>query len=436
MSMRHNLRCWITGFPIRCWLDFMDFELSPRQKSFRDRVRAFMDEEVRPVRLAYRKEIDAARWEPSPTVETLKRKAQAAGLWNLFMPPAGDEPSVDISFEFGGERLTNLEYASCAEEMGHVDWASEVFNCAAPDTGNMEVLHRYGSFPQKERWLEPLMTGRLRSAFLMTEPDVASSDATNIQTTIQRDGDSYRVDGRKWWSTGGADPRCKMAIVMGKTDPSAERHQQQSMIIVDLESPGVKVERLLPVFGYDHAPHGHVEISLTDVWVPRENLLLGEGRGFEIAQGRLGPGRVHHCMRLIGMAEEALACMANRLVSRIAFGKHIGDHSIWEERIARARVGIEMTRLLCLKAAERMDRHGNKAALDLIAMIKLQAPRMVLRVIDDAIQAHGGAGVSDDYPLAEFWADARALRIADGPDEVHARTIARLELGPYREQKA
>jgi len=328
-----------------------------------------------------------------------------------------------------------VEYALCAEEMGRVSWASEVFNCSAPDTGNMEVLHRYGTAEQKQRWLKPLMDGQIRSAFLMTEPDVASSDATNVQTSIACDGDHYVINGRKWWSSGVGDPRCKVAIVMGKTDPEAQPYRQQAMILVDLDTPGVKIERLLSVYGYDHAPHGHGEILLSDVRVPAENIILGDGRGFEIAQGRLGPGRIHHCMRLIGSAEEALAAMVNRLQSRTVFGKRIGEHSVWEERIARARIDIEMTRLLCLKAADMMDRAGNKTAQNEIAMIKVQAPQMALRIIDDAIQAHGGAGVSGDFELAGDWANARALRLADGPDEVHARSIARAEFRKYRDAK-
>ncbi|MNS12205.1 Acryloyl-CoA reductase (NADH) [compost metagenome] len=374
------------------------------------------------------------RWTaPLASIEALKIEARAAGLWNLFMPPAPAGLSEAEDFEFTGERLTNLEYALCAEEMGRIDWASEVFNCSAPDTGNMEVLHRYGSPEQKQRWLTPLMQGEIRSAFLMTEPAVASSDATNIQTDIRRDGDDYVINGRKWWSSGAGDPRCKVAIVMGKTDPGEKTYRQQSMILVPLDAPGVKVERALTVYGYDHAPHGHMEISLTDARVPAANILLGEGRGFEIAQGRLGPGRIHHCMRTIGAAEEALEAMTRRLLSRTAFGKRLGEHSVWEERIARARIDIEMTRLLCLKAADMMDRAGNKAARDEIAMIKVQAPTMALRIIDDAIQAHGGAGVSQDFELAAMWANIRTLRFADGPDEVHARAIARSEFARYAE---
>ncbi|WEK58925.1 MAG: acyl-CoA dehydrogenase family protein [Candidatus Brevundimonas phytovorans] len=414
----------------------MDFSPTSRERAFQGRVRAFMNDKVRPRVPAVHAEIAGGdRWTaPLPSIETLKTEARAAGLWNLFMPPApAGMTEADDDFEFTGERLTNLEYALCAEEMGRIDWASEVFNCSAPDTGNMEVLHRYGTLEQKHRWLTPLMQGEIRSAFLMTEPAVASSDATNIQTDIRRDGDDYVINGRKWWSSGAGDPRCKVAIVMGKTDPGEKPHRQQSMILVPLDAPGVTVERALTVYGYDHAPHGHMEITLTNVRVPAANILLGEGRGFEIAQGRLGPGRIHHCMRTIGAAEEALEAMARRLLSRTAFGKRLGEHSVWEERIARARIDIEMTRLLCLKAADMMDRTGNKAARDEIAMIKVQAPTMALRIIDDAIQAHGGAGVSQDFELAAMWANIRTLRFADGPDEVHARAIARAEFARYAE---
>lgn len=411
----------------------MDFTLTDREHHFRDRVREFMKVEVRPQIETVENEIASGdRWAPLQTIEVLKTKAQSSGLWNLFMPPHGDAKLADDSFVFSGERLTNVEYALCAEEMGRIHWAPEVFNCSAPDTGNMEVLHRYGTREQKDQWLQPLMDGKIRSAFLMTEPAVASSDATNIETSIVRDGDEYVINGRKWWSSGAGDPRCRIAVVMGKTNPEAEKHRQQAMILVDLQSPGVKIERILPVYGYDHAPHGHAEISLTNVRVPASNLLLGEGRGFEIAQGRLGPGRIHHCMRTIGIAEEALEAMSRRLVSRTAFGKLIGEHSVWEERIARARIDIEMTRLLCLKAADMMDRAGNKAARDEIAMIKVQAPTMALRIIDDAIQAHGGAGITSDFMLAANWANIRTLRFADGPDEVHERALARAELRRYR----
>ena len=406
----------------------LDFRFSARETEYRDRVAAFIAEHVAPADHDYHREVASGdRWAPVAMLEPLKEKAKAAGLWNLFMPPHSGAPVVDDSFAFEGTQLSNVEYALCAEEMGKWHWASEVFNCSAPDTGNMEVLHRYGTREQKEQWLRPLMDGRIRSAFLMTEPAVASSDATNIETRIVRDGDDYVIDGRKWWSSGTGDPRCKVAIVMGKTDPDARRHQQQSMILVPMDAPGVRIERMLPVYGYDHAPHGHGEVVLDKVRVPATNLLLGEGRGFEIAQGRLGPGRIHHCMRTIGVAEMALAAMAKRLQSRVAFGKTIAEHSIWEQRVARARIDIEMTRLLCLKAADMMDRAGNKAAQGEIAMIKVQAPTMALQILDDAIQAHGGGGVSEDFPLAAAWAGVRTLRFADGPDEVHNRAIARAE---------
>lgn len=410
----------------------MDFTLNERETHFRDRVRAFIDQHIAPRQDDYYADLKAGdRWAPSTVIEELKPKAKAAGLWNFFMPPHSGQNHVDDSFEFEGTQLSNLEYALCAEEMGRIYWASEVFNCSAPDTGNMEVLHRYGTREQKDRWLRPLMHGEIRSAFLMTEPAVASSDATNIETSMVRDGDHYVINGRKWWSSGTGDPRCRIAIVMGKTDTEAKRHQQQSQILVPLDTPGVKIERMLSVYGYDHAPHGHGEVVLTDVRVPVENLLLGEGRGFEIAQGRLGPGRIHHCMRTIGVAEMGIEYMAKRLLSRVAFGKRIADHSIWEQRIARARIDIEMTRLLCLKAADMMDKAGNKSAQQEIAMIKVQAPNMALSILDDAIQAHGGGGVSGDFPLASAWASMRTLRFADGPDEVHNRAIARNEFGKY-----
>jgi len=412
----------------------MDFTLSDRETYWRDRVKEFIDREIRPRNEDYaRQSHEGERWKVIPVIEEVKEKAKAAGLWNFFMPPRSGRPHVDDSFEFEGEQLTNLEYALCAEEMGKIGWASECFNCSAPDTGNMEVLLRYGTAAQKERWLRPLMNGEIRSAFLMTEPAVASSDATNIQTSMVRDGDHYVVNGRKWWSSGVGDPRCKVAILMGKTDPDANRHTQQSMMILDMESPGVTIERMLSVYGYDHAPHGHGEVVLDDVKVPAENILLGEGRGFEIAQGRLGPGRIHHCMRTIGVAETAIEAMAKRLLTRVAFGKRIADHSVWEQRIARARIDIEMTRLLCLKAADMMDKAGNKAAQQEIAMIKVQAPTMALQILDDAIQAHGGGGVSQDFRLAHDWAAMRTLRFADGPDEVHNRAIARHEFGKYAE---
>jgi acyl-CoA dehydrogenase len=412
----------------------VDFRPTVREQGFQKRVRDFMEAEVRPrAGECARERATGDRWAPLQVIETLKGKAKSAGLWNLFMPPEGDGDRDGDGFQFTGERLSNLEYALCAEEMGRCAWASEVFNCSAPDTGNMEVLYRYGSAEQKRRWLKPLMEGEIRSAFLMTESGVASSDATNINTSIQRDGDHYAVDGHKWWSSGAGDPRCKVAIVMGKTNPDAERHRQQTMILVDLDTPGVTIERMLSVYGYDDAPHGHAEIRLRNVRAPAENIILGEGRGFEIAQGRLGPGRIHHCMRAIGAAEEALEAMTRRLLSRTVFGKRIAEHSVWEERIARARIDIEMTRLLCLKAADMMDRAGNKAARNEIAMIKVQAPQMALKIIDDAVQAHGGGGVSDDFDLAASWANIRTLRLADGPDEVHARAIARAEFNRYQD---
>ncbi|MEO0032647.1 MAG: hypothetical protein RIS94_2405 [Pseudomonadota bacterium] len=411
----------------------MDFDPTERQVYWRNRVRDFIERHVRPRHKDYKaNQASGDRWKVLDVVEEEKARAKEAGIWNLFMPPRNSgHHHVDDSFEFAGPGLTNLEYALCAEEMGRMGWASEVFNCSAPDTGNMEVLHRYGTRAQKEAWLQPLMDGQIRSAFLMTEPQVASSDATNVETAIRREGDEYVINGRKWWSSGAGDPRCKIAIVMGKTDFEAKRHQQQSMVLVPLDTPGVEIVRHLPVFGYDDAPHGHMEMRLTDVRIPATNILLGEGRGFEIAQGRLGPGRIHHCMRTIGVAEEALAKMARRLQSRVAFGKRIAEHSVWEERIARARIDIDMTRLLCLKAADMMDKVGNKAAAAEIAMIKVQAPNMALKIIDDAIQAHGGGGVSDDFGLAESYAHMRTLRLADGPDEVHARAIARIEFARH-----
>ncbi|MBB6123614.1 acyl-CoA dehydrogenase family protein [Sphingobium subterraneum] len=410
----------------------MDFHLTEKQAHFRDRVRHFMNAHVRPRMADYDREAAAEpRWKVLSVIEDLKTKAKAEGLWNLFMPPSSGHNHVDDSFPFEGVQLTNLEYALCAEEMGRIHWAPEVFNCSAPDTGNMEVLHRYGTREQKDAWLAPLMRGEIRSAFLMTEPDVASSDATNIETEIRRDGDHYVINGRKWWSSGAGDPRCAITILMGKTDFGADRYRQQSMILMPLDLPGVTVERTLSVYGYDHAPHGHAEIILKDVRVPVDNMLLGEGRGFEIAQGRLGPGRIHHCMRTIGVAEEALEAMSKRLLSRTAFGKRIADQSVWEERLANARIDIEMTRLLCLKAADMMDNAGNKIAQNEIAMIKVQAPTMALRVLDDAIQAHGGAGISGDFHLAFDWANIRTLRFADGPDEVHRRAIAKAELKRY-----
>ena len=396
----------------------MNFEYSDRVKALRERVRGFMDEHVYPNESVYAEQHAAgSRWEVPPIIEDLKSRARAAGLWNLFLPES----------EYGAG-LTNLEYAPLCEEMGRSGIAAEVFNCAAPDTGNMEVLARYGDDEQRKRWLAPLLDGSIRSAFAMTEPDVASSDATNIRCEIRRDGDQYVVNGRKWWTSGAMDPRCRILIVMGKTDPGAEIHRQQSMILVPMDTPGVKTLRHLPVFGYDDAPHGHAEMLFEDVRVPASNLLLGEGRGFEIAQGRLGPGRIHHCMRLIGLAERSLAAMCQRVQGRVAFGRPLAAQTVTLERIAESRLDIEQARLLTLKAAWMMDTVGNKAARMEIAAIKVIAPNMALRVIDRAIQAFGGAGVSNDFGLARAWAGARTLRLADGPDEVHRNQIARLEL--------
>jgi len=408
----------------------MDFTITERESYWRDRVRKFIQDNVVPAEAEYVKEMDLVgkdRWRVSQVLEGLKAKAKAEGLWNLFLAP---NPEHDEG-EYRGAGLTNLEYAMCAEEMGRYGIASEAFNCSAPDTGNMEVLHRYGTRAQKDKWLKPLMNGEIRSAFLMTEPEVASSDATNIETEIVRDGDHYVINGRKWWSSGVGDPRCKVAIVMGKTDKSAPRHQQQSQILVPMDAPGIEVVRMLPVFGYDDAPHGHAEVILRNVRVPAENLILGEGRGFEIAQGRLGPGRIHHCMRTIGVAEVGLEKMVKRLQSRVAFGKKVSEQSIWEQRVAEARTDIEMTRLLCLKAADMMDKVGNKAAALEIAMIKVAGPRIALKILDDAIQAHGGGGVTTDFGLAFKWAHIRTLRLADGPDEVHNRAIARIEFARH-----
>jgi alkylation response protein AidB-like acyl-CoA dehydrogenase len=403
----------------------MDFDYSPKQKEWMSRVGAFMDQHVYPAEDTYTAQMAEARangnpWIVVPVVEELKAKAKKQGLWNLFLNESEH-----------GAGLSNLEYAPLAEIMGQVGFGSEVFNCSAPDTGNMEVLERYGSPYQQDKWLKPLLAGEIRSAFLMTEPAVASSDATNIETHIERRGDHYIVNGRKWWSSGVGDPRCKIMIVMGKNTFDGDKHSQQSQILVERDVPGVEVKRMLPVFGYDDAPHGHAEVVLKDVKVPVENLLLGEGRGFEIAQGRLGPGRIHHCMRTIGVAERALGIMVKRLLSREAFGKRIADHSVWEQRVAEARTNIDMCRLLTLKAADLMDKVGNKVARTEIAMIKVAAPRMALKVIDDAIQAWGGGGVTTDSGLARMYAGQRTLRIADGPDEVHNRTIARLEYGKH-----
>jgi acyl-CoA dehydrogenase len=407
----------------------MAFEQSQRSSEWMGRVRGFMDEHIVPAIPVYHAELAAIdRWRDIPPVfESLKAKAKAEGLWNFFMPPSEHDDAY-----FTSPGLTNLDYAPIAELMGRVSFASEVFNCMAPDTGNFEVLHRYGTPAQKERFMVPLRDGVTRSAFLMTEPAVASSDARNIQTEIRRDGGHYVINGRKWWSSGAGHPRCDFFVLMGKTDPDAPAYNQQSMILVPRDTPGVTLVRHLPVFGYDHAPHGHFEVLLEEVRVPAENLLLGEGRGFEIAQGRLGPGRIHHTMRNIATMEVALEKMCRRLVDRHAFGKSIAEHSVWEERIARARCEIEMARLLCLKAAHMMDTVGNKAARAEIAMIKIAAPRMAQRIVDDAIQAHGGGGVSDDFGLAELWANTRIVRLTDGPDEVHERQLARMELDKYR----
>ena len=410
----------------------MNFEHSEQAKEWVGRVRRFMDDHIYPAVPTYEaQQKEGSRWKVIQVVEDLKAKAKKEGLWNMFMPPSSGHAKVDDAFAFEAPGLTNLEYAPLAELMGRVGFASEVFNCSAPDTGNMEVLERYGTRAQKDKWLRPLMNGEIRSAFLMTEPGVASSDATNIQCEIRRDGDEYVINGRKWWSSGAGDPRCKIAILMGKTNPDNPKHSQQSQILVPLDAKGITIERPLTVFGYDDAPHGHMEIELKNVRVPADNLLLGEGRGFEIAQGRLGPGRIHHCMRTIGAAEAALEALCKRITTRVAFGKTIAEHSVWEQRIAEARIDIEMTRLLCLKAAYIMDVAGNKVAKDEIAMIKVAAPRMALRIIDDAIQAHGGAGVSQDFGLAKSYAGIRTLRLADGPDEVHCRSIALSELGKY-----
>ena len=404
----------------------MDFEHPQKVKDLQKRLLSFMDEHIYPNEQRFFREAEeVGPWKVAPVIEEVKVKGKASGLWNLFLPHSEH-----------GAGLTNLEYAICAEEMGRILWSSEVFNCSAPDTGNMEVLHRYGTREQKEQWLAPLMRGEIRSAFLMTEPGVASSDATNIECRIVRDGDDYVINGRKWWSSGAGDPRCKVAILMGKTNIEESRHCQQSMILMPIDAPGITIERSLTVYGYDDAPHGHMEMDLKDVRVPASNLLLGEGRGFEIAQGRLGPGRIHHCMRTIGAAEEALGAMARRLQSRVAFGKRLSEHSIWEQRVAEARIEIDCSRLLCLKAADLMDKAGNKAAAAEIAMIKVKAPRMALQIIDDAIQAHGGAGVSQDTMLAHSWAGIRTLRLADGPDEVHNRAIARIEFGKHAEATA
>ncbi len=400
----------------------MNFDYTDKVKELQRRVQGFMDEHVHPKEATFFRQIaEGDRWQPTRIVEELKEKARAQDLWNLFLPES----------EYGAG-LTNLEYAPLAEIMGRSPMGSEVFNCSAPDTGNMEVLVRYGSPEQKTQWLDPLLDGKIRSAFAMTEPAVASSDATNIQANIRRDGDAYVLNGRKWWTSGAGDPRCRIMIFMGKSAPdNPDRHRQQSMILVPIDAPGVKVERMLSVFGYDDAPHGHAEVSFDNVRVPVANMLLGEGRGFEIAQGRLGPGRIHHCMRTIGMAERALEAMCKRLLTREAFGAPIARHNVWQQRVAQARIEIEQCRLLTLKAAYMMDTVGNKAARAEIAMIKVAAPNMALRVIDDAIQAFGGGGVCQDFPLASAWAHVRTLRLADGPDEVHRNAIAKVEFRKY-----
>ena len=404
----------------------MNFDYSDKVKTLQARLLAFMDEHIYPNEKRFYEEIAANRangnaWVPTRIVEELKPKARAAGLWNLFLPRSPRAP----------EGLSNLEYAPLCEIMGRVPFAAEVFNSSAPDTGNMETFERYASEALKDQWLEPLLRGDIRSAFLMTEPAVASSDATNIQCSIVREGDDYVINGTKWWSSGAGDPRCAVYIVMGKTNPDAPRHQQQSMVIVPANAPGVKVVRPLSVFGYDEAPHGRMEVTLTNVRVPAGNLLLGEGRGFEIAQGRLGPGRIHHCMRTIGAAERALELLCKRISSRVAFGKPVSTQGVWHERIADARIMIEQARLLTLKAAYMMDTVGNKVARAEIAMIKVIAPNMACQIIDWAIQAHGAAGVSDDFPLAYSYANQRTLRLADGPDEVHRQAIAKLELAKH-----
>ncbi len=409
----------------------MDFDYSPKTKDLQARLLKFMDDHVYPAEPAYAAELAAntaagRRWTALQTIEDLKPKARAAGLWNLFLP-------VDSAAASGydGAGLTNQEYAPLAEIMGRVPWASEVFNCSAPDTGNMETIARYGSEENKQRWLKPLLEGKIRSAFAMTEPAVASSDATNVETRIERQGEEYVINGRKWWISGAADPRCAVFITMGKTDPDAPRHSQQSMVLVPADTPGITVLRPLNVFGYDDAPHGHVEMTFENVRVPAGNILLGEGRGFEIAQGRLGPGRIHHCMRLIGLAERALELMCKRASSRVAFGKTVAQQTVTQERIAEARCKIDMARLLTLKAAWLMDMAGNKVARTEIAMIKVVAPSMACQVIDWAMQVHGGGGMCDDFPLAYAYANARTLRFADGPDEVHRNAIAKWELGKY-----
>src|ERR1700736_842349 len=403
----------------------MDFAFSGKVKDLQRRLQAFMDEYIYSNEHRFYDEIERDRWSPTSVIEELKAKARALGLWNLFLPD-----------KVHGAGLTNLEYAPLCEIMGRSMIAPEVFNCSAPDTGNMEVLARYGTAEQKERWLKPLLAGEIRSCFTMTEPAVASSDATNIQASIVREGNEYVINGRKWWSSGAGDPRCKIAIFMGKTDPTARKHQQQSMVLVPMDAPGVKIERMLTVFGYDHAPHGHGEVSYENVRIPVSNMLLGEGRGFEIAQGRLGPGRIHHCMRVVGVAERALELMCQRVQNRVAFGKRIADQGSIRADIAISRMEIEQARLLTLKARSMMDTVGNKAARNEIAMIKVIAPNVALRVLDRAIQAHGAAGVCQDHFLAAAWANSRTLRLADGPDEVHREAIAKWELERWAPAKA
>jgi acyl-CoA dehydrogenase len=399
----------------------MDFDYSPKVRDLQARLTAFMDANIYPNEARFHAEVDAGdRWQPTRLIEELKVKAREVELWNLFLPESKR-----------GAGLTNTEYAPLCEIMGRVYWAPEVFNCNAPDTGNMEVLERYGTEAQKQEWLEPLLEGKIRSGFAMTEPAVASSDATNIQSSIVREGEHYVLNGRKWWTSGAGDPRCAIFIFMGKSDPAADRHKQQSMILVPRDAPGVKIVRFLPVFGYDDAPHGHMEVDFTDVRVPASNMLLGEGRGFEIAQGRLGPGRIHHCMRLVGVAERALEAMCKRVKSRVAFGKPVSEQGVTLERIAEARIMIDEARLLTLKAAWMMDTAGNKGARAEIAMIKVAAPLMACQVLDWAIQAHGGAGVCDDFFLAKAYANSRTLRLADGPDEVHRNQIGKLELAKH-----
>ena len=405
----------------------MNFDYSERCTALQDKLLKFMDQHIYPNEKAFKEEVDrngverGNRWIPTELIERLKPLAREQGLWNLFLPQSARAP----------EGLSNLDYAPLCEIMGRVVWAPEVFNCAAPDTGNMETIERYGSEEHKRTWLEPLLRGEFRSAFAMTEPGVASSDATNIETEIKRDGDDYVINGRKWWISGAGDPRCKIFITMGKTDFDAPRHSQQSMILVPADTPGITILRPLPVFGYDDAPHGHCEILFENVRVPAANLLLGEGRGFEIAQGRLGPGRIHHCMRAIGVAERALELMCKRLNQRVAFGRKLSEQGVWRERIAEARIQIDTARLLTLKTASLMDTVGNKHAQAEIAMIKVLAPNVTQQVLDWAIQAHGAAGVSDDFPLASQWAGNRTLRLADGPDEVHRNAIAKLELAKH-----